>query len=531
MDIGYKGENIFEGWCHDENLVPNESKIDKYGWDYIVDLPQNFRADLKTLDKDDSLDQIFVQVKTTKSEKGNRSIKLSNLKRLINSPLPSFYILIQLSDEGKPVNAYLFHVWSKIIGDVQRKLRLTKIDQWDKLHKIKLSLPWSEAQEFNKFHGKELIRLVKENIKSGQNEYARKKYEIKTKIGYEKESGRIELKGNLPDKYKNDADSFFVDLFLGEIEKVNLIEFSEIDTRFEHDIITKKREGGYVKISNIEPEGKALLIFSTKDHRSRIEFKAEYFIPRGIGDLVEKDKLKVLYKAPFIRFSLFLFSKRITYSFDIPNFNKETALTSLIDIAEIMLFLHEIDINESISFEIQNDGKPFIEGSLGFEKYTNAQSVQYFEAIKATSALMTYLKIDFDTTIKPTELIGQIDVLKYFQKLLSPQPLYMKVEFSLDTDLEDYEKTIALIPFTIKIGKFVVPIQISVQGNPEKTGEVKEGEIMYRLNSNYIRIEQYRKLSSENESSNYAHEEMNQILLKRYDVSEEIMVIHFDEIH
>jgi len=110
-----------------------------------------------------------------------------------------------------------------------------------------------------------------------------------------------------------------------------------------------------------------------------------------------------------------------------------------------------------------------------------------------------------------------------------PGAVPYNLEFSLNTDLASYKKTVALLPFTLTIGEYVIPIQVSVEGEPEKTGESNNDEIMYTLNSNDVRIEQYRKLKRGKNSPKETHKKMDEISIHKYDVNKDVMVVHFDD--
>ena len=164
MDTGNLGESILTTWCHQVDLIPNRVTTDKDGWDFLVALPPAYSKDIKSLDKDDSHDRILIQVKTTAKEKGNRNIKLSNLKKLVDAPIPAFYLLIQVDGNSEPVKAHLFHVWEEIIGKVQKKIRTIPKDKWDQLNNYNLVLPWKIAQEVTHLHGSELKQNILDNL-------------------------------------------------------------------------------------------------------------------------------------------------------------------------------------------------------------------------------------------------------------------------------------------------------------------------------------------------------------------------------
>lgn len=529
MDAGNLGESILTKWCHQVDLIPNKATIDKDGWDFLIALPKVYDDELKSLDKDDSHDRILIQVKTTKSEKGNRDIKVSNLKKLIDTSMPSFYLIIQVSEEGEPIKAHLFHVWEKIITKVQKRLRSIPKEKWNKLNKFELRLPWKTAQKMKHLQGVELNRLVKKNLTKTKKEYSNKKNELREKVGYEKGTGKIHFRSILPEKYEGDLDEFINDLYLGEIDKVELLNFEMIDKRFGEEVVVKKEKGGNFKLINIEPEGQAKLKFQTVDFRSVVEITTEFFIPKGVGQIVkDEEKWKVLYKAPFIKFFVYPKGSKINFTFDIPDFRKEAKISELLGISNLILFLSEIEDEEKIFIEIIKEEKPYIGGTLFFSKYTDQVPIDFFRAIKSANRILNFLNIDNDLYVKPIDLKAQLDVINFIYELLAPKPLYMKFGFWVKADLQKYRKTICLLPFTISIGNYVIPMEVKVEGCPDKTGDLEGGKNYYCLESSNVRIEQYRIFKRNKAKIEISHNEMKELSLKKYDV-DDVMVVHFDK--
>ncbi|MEX2437530.1 MAG: hypothetical protein WD509_03060 [Candidatus Paceibacterota bacterium] len=529
MDTGNLGESILTTWCHQVDLIPNKVTIDKDGWDFLVALPSTYSNDIKSLDKDDSHDRILIQVKTTAKEKGNRNIKLSNLKKLSDAPIPAFYLLIQVDENSEPVKAHLFHVWEEIIANIQKKIRTLPKDKWDQLNKYKLALPWKTAQEIKDLHGSELKQKILSNLTKTKKNYSEKKYSLREKVGYDKETGKINFQGRLPDKYKDDTESFMVDLYLGEIDKVEVFDWEVTDKRFGDEIVIDKQVGGHFRLTNIEPEGPATIKFMTADHRVSVEISTEYFIPRGIGQLVKDEKKwKILYKASFIKFFIYPEGKKFNFLFETPDFRKRTKLSEIIDITNLMLFLRGLKGKEKVNFEISHKGNLFWGGNLCFDQYKDELSVEYFKSIKCSNRLLNFLDIKNDLYIKPLELKAQLGMLNYINELLAPKPLDMKLEFWVIADLKNYNKTICLMPISVRIGDYVILIEVKVEGDPEKTGEIKGENIFYGLKSNNVRIEQHRVIKREKADLKKTYNEMKEKSLKKYNVSDDVMVIHHD---
>lgn len=529
MDIGNIGESKLVEWCSQVDFVANKATDDKDGWDFLVAMPKKYNRDLKSLDKDNSHDQILIQVKTTKRNKGNRNIKVSNLQKLVNTPLPAFYLLIQVSEHGIPIKVHLFHVWEKIIAKVQKKLREIPKNKWDDLHKYNLTLPWDVAEEMQNHHGTEFQRVIEKKLIETKVKYSNKKNELRKSVGYTKNTGKINLEGKIPKEYEGDADSLLIDLLLGEKDKIAVEKFEIIDERFGNEIKVEERKGGYFKIGDIEPFGQANFNLRTQDFRANANLSTQLIVPKGVRPLIkDKSKLKVLFKTKFAKIFFFTETKAINYNFSAPDFKKGHQINELIEISNLFLFLNELEENEPTNVAIELNDKPFLEAKLNFPKYTGGVDVKFYQSIVNVNNLLFYLNIDNRLEVTPTNLVQQYNVLSFLNELLSPKPIYMKVEFWVEESITGYEKTICSVPFKVIIGERIFLIEVIVEGTPNKSDQVDEEKIYYSLESSNVRIGQHRMLKSEQSDTKKALKDMNEILCKKYD-SEDVMVVCLNE--
>lgn len=525
METGNLGEDLLVHWCNQVGWVHNKAAIDKDGWDFLISLPSTYDQDLVSLDKDEKHDRLLIQVKTTEIDRGNRSIKVSNLKKLVNSPIPAFYLLIQVSKRGRPINAYLFHVWEEIIFRVQEKLRKTPRDKWKSLHKTKMSLPWVEAQEMREFHGDELLRIIEKNLRPSKNDYSKRKKELIESVGYEENKGSVNFNGIVPDEYKGDIDKLLIDFFLGEIESLDVTEYEVTDKRFDEEVVVTKNKGGKLKLKNIEPEGNSILKFTTKDFRASSKISAEMFVPKGVDRFIDHEKLKILFKAPFIKIFIYPIAEKCEIKTPPINFGKDFILSEIIDLADFTLFLNETEKSELIDFEITKDHKPFMKGSFDLRNNSEKESLPYFKALVYANGIIKYLKIDNNLTVNPNSLKQQFSRLEFLDKILSPKPLTINLKTVLSENIDKYEKTVCLYPITIKISNKILAFQVVAEGRSKNIGQSESGEYSYELTTQHVYLEQYRVLDSE-EKLISAHKEMDDNAIEKYDVHDEVMVLH-----
>ena len=93
-DLGAMGENAFSLLCNSVGLIANGSKIDKTGWDFIVEFPENINNGILA-DMEPAPLECRIQVKSTDKKDRKVQINLKNMNRLVKAPMPSFICLIE----------------------------------------------------------------------------------------------------------------------------------------------------------------------------------------------------------------------------------------------------------------------------------------------------------------------------------------------------------------------------------------------------------------------------------------------------
>lgn len=107
-DLGQMGENSVQLWCSQVGLTANGSRIDKTGWDFVIEFPfQNFIGPARV---HEAAIECKVQVKATDNRDRKWQIKLSNLRRLITAPMPAFILILEF-DGKKAAQRAIRHAW------------------------------------------------------------------------------------------------------------------------------------------------------------------------------------------------------------------------------------------------------------------------------------------------------------------------------------------------------------------------------------------------------------------------------------
>ena len=93
-DIGSMAQAQLEGWTAQVSITSNVAYQDKEGWDYFLQFPESSVSGL-TLDLRPTRVECLVQVKGIETQKKRKQIRLSNWEKLVRTPLPAFFLIIQ----------------------------------------------------------------------------------------------------------------------------------------------------------------------------------------------------------------------------------------------------------------------------------------------------------------------------------------------------------------------------------------------------------------------------------------------------
>lgn len=271
-DVGGMGHNDFSKLCDAAGLIYNSSyNKDAAGWDVFVEFPLNSHLNIFN-DKSSQAIQCLVQVKSTDSSKKAVSVKLSNLKRFCDTPLPCFFFFAEYEKGINPVAIYLLHFDKDKIFDVLKRLRECELNGDNRLNKKTMVMKYDDSHKINVFEGMALKERIESYIPHGMGEYAKEKTRYLEELGYE------ESKYNMIFKLSEQADySSLVMASLGYENKINIKDITAWDKRFGigFQISELSTENGVISFSKVEPHSHGDIIFD--DGSERLSFSCDFY--------------------------------------------------------------------------------------------------------------------------------------------------------------------------------------------------------------------------------------------------------------
>ena len=106
-DMGGIGEAMLKQWAHEAGISPNPATNDVKGFDYLLVLSKTRDSTATNpLDLDPPELSCLVQVKATRNADRPIAVKLSNWERLAKSPLPAFFLVVEVGATNKVGRAF-----------------------------------------------------------------------------------------------------------------------------------------------------------------------------------------------------------------------------------------------------------------------------------------------------------------------------------------------------------------------------------------------------------------------------------------
>ena len=275
-NLGGLGESDLERWSHQVGITPNPVKNDVEGWDYLLQFPFGQDLNLPTLDQRTARVECLVQVKATDSDRRRLAISLSIWEKLVRSPIPAFFLVIEYAGQSEPQNSFLIHVGNEWIESVLKRLRALKAEEAGNLHKKKLDLTWNEADKLDSNNGDALKSAVLNTMSMSMAQYA------KNKLSFLESAGApVPYRLKITSMFETEQDYWeqLVDFAIGVSDELpsSSIEIDE-DVRFGIAAKTRELKEGLLSVTR-RPVIPSKLVFERNSDQHQCEFQCQLYSP------------------------------------------------------------------------------------------------------------------------------------------------------------------------------------------------------------------------------------------------------------
>lgn len=227
--LGIEGELTMRRILNSHKVVSSPPDNDVNGWDCFIEIDLDNNE--YSFENINGSIESKAQIKATYDEKNHVDITLSVLEKLVNSPLPSYIVLLKYNKNKNLLNGpeeiYLKHIDKEMIYDILKTIheRASKNKDFKK-NKSKKRVKFKEYEKVN--FDNFVCSLINYVNEVGKSEYSGWKSELVDKIGYENGSHVLKISDS-PDK----IDNFMSLLIKDDYAKVENFECIElIENRF-----------------------------------------------------------------------------------------------------------------------------------------------------------------------------------------------------------------------------------------------------------------------------------------------------------
>ena len=404
--VGHLGENVLQKWASEEDAILNKAYDDRGGWDFILEFPVEHRLPRREPDREETAYQCLIQVKSTDLLQQHRSVKMSNWKRLVETPLPAFFLALHFDGKSSCQKAFLVHVWEEEIARVLRKVReYGVIGEGDRLHKHRLLLRWREADRLGKLTGGALLERIAEIIGSSPAAYSDRKLKLRESVGYDDANAQVTTRIIVPPEYRRrHPDELLVDSILGLVPQLELAGGEIRDIRFgiPSSSATEIGKGAKLELSPGRPVLSGNLVFRTLDRSREVSLPTDVLAPGGFQTRLHPSAQKVLFRLPYGEFILPVHSGNVTIHFSPPDWEDQISLSKAAALASLVRFMQDMrSTSDSEPVNVWLDDQPI--GTMAFHQVDlPREALDWAELVILANDVATQLSLpsDLKTTIK-----------------------------------------------------------------------------------------------------------------------------------
>jgi hypothetical protein len=476
-DVGRMAESLLLQWAAQSGFVANRAGVDATGWDYLVefDRPAANGALPQSLDHEPPATASLVQVKGT--DFGDSvDIKLDNMKRLIDWPIPAFVLVAVYESADDPKATYLVPVDEDLTHRVLKRLREVGDNKKDQLHHMNLSIRWEDAHRLPAHNGRALREAIEQHVGKNPARYAEQKISWNKTLGFGEHPYRARLVFSEKDPDEVERQMVSVGLGLAGRLDANIADLTE--TRFG---ITKPlkspEQDTYIEIKSLPIAGKAKISMRSKKRVVAVNFDCSYYDPRILFPGIKSSNLRFRFTSDYVDLILHFGTGRWDFSFHLPALDVVVPLASVAKAVEL-LFMLENASDDELELGMSLNGSAvhrvgFEKGNLRFNTVDDPTVRPAYQAAADAWKVAQYIDLPNYTTIRLGHLTEHAAALHACRALIDPS-VSPKFELSGTTPGALTGRLGYPVLGGGQIGDCVVLVGAVIGGVPVYTGETSE---------------------------------------------------------
>lgn len=470
-DLGKLGESFLTKLTAEVGITTNKAFEDKTGWDFLLEFPME-KSPVKgiSLDLFPAPVSCLIQVKATDNCKKPIQVKLSNWLRMIKSPQPYFFLILDFARKNNCNKAFLVHCGFDTIEKVLKKCRkISNSDEPADLNKLTLAIHLEDNDLLESVNGIALKNKILQNIGPDLHEYTNRKLKFLKSVGYDKLKNKFQIQFDNPGQFISIHD-YLVDFAIGKIAELPFQNLKVNEVRFgipSKQFLVDSKEPGIMTIIRKPGENKATILLVSIDGKNSLRLEMEIFIP----DILPMNfpKLRVRLAAAFIEILIpYKNDSSPEFKFHYPAYSEKTNIKELEKVARLISFLNELHQTKALSFRAEYDGNCLSSGIISFNGAISDKDKCIAKALGATALIAEYCKIGLEEETSIEQVMQQENTIDLICSAIKNKFGCLRIEFSLKKKELIQEKSF-LIPIVqeIFLGDFRLIFSLAIFGNAE----------------------------------------------------------------
>lgn len=421
-DLGAAGENYFSAWCAAAGMTANKSVSDMNGWDVFVEIDNNKNnSSIETIHE--GLIETKIQIKATDGKKKLVDVELSNLKKMVTTTLPSFYVLMEFDNGYTPTNAYLLHVDNSLAGLILKRIsQLSAQDENVKLNKKKMRLKFTTC--ISPLTPQRLKEMILDCIGPSHLDYMDVKRDYLRSAGYEEGGHQVKFSIKGDDTFQK-----LIDMSLGKKGHIEINNIHKTKLRFgvpiEHSSFSS--DSALLELPDVMPSAKGVVTFRDKTSGRSLTFSVDLY--RGIfNSWIPSELRKVRLDCELFEIQLVNHGKALTFTANtdiLENFEIEENLK----LFKLINMLGEPgNVSMNLSFpEITTNAN--LTASKGFEDCSRQLTI-----LEKVTKIKRYFEFDGSLFLSPSKIDEKLTIINQLNFIIDGRCDVIKLTFSLDVE-------------------------------------------------------------------------------------------------
>ena len=448
--------------------------------------------------------------------------------RLVQTPLPTFCLIIEFNEKNECRDAYVVHVGEEYIRRVLKRVReLSVTDDSLKLNKYTLDLTWGDQDRLPQLSGHSLAGALEHHVAHSMEDYLRQKMSLVKAVGYEDAAAKLNLHFRKPADWEGDPKDLIVDFTLGILPYLEVKYGSMIDTRFgvpTREPLIEFPSGSQFFLKPKDPTGDGRLKFRASNVQREFILPAKVYAPRELAHIVELQKVRFRFVAPFVDFTFGMAPGAIALKYRIPSIDEAYSIHDMKYLADLILFLHAAgEADDDIVVEVYFENLILGSAKVDATMQPAQPFVEWANLVRDIWLTARHFELERTISVRVAELTKFEDPLHVLAALTGQKQARVRLLINIESKIKNPDLPWCCpIVVQITIGEYTFQVASAAIGKPVLRR--KRGNRFYKMVTSDIRL--FRSfVYRAPEQPEWTAEQLKMAVAKHYDKTTNVLLL------